>query len=66
MLVSGSVISLGNPTCLKTKEVNRTLKKARKEEKEERHQEREERRREMEFVPKARFEGWDQERVDDL
>ena len=49
-----------------TKEVNRTLKKARKEEKEERHQQREDRRREMEFVPKARFEGWDQERVDDL
>ena len=36
------------------------------EEKEERHQQREDRRREMEFVPKARFEGWDQERVDDL
>ena len=42
------------------------MKKARKEEKEERHQQREDRRREMEFVPKARFEGWDQERVDDL
>ena len=38
----------------------------RKEEKDERHQEREERRRELEFVPKARFEDWDQERTDDL
>ena len=44
----------------------RNLKKARKEEKDERHQEREERRRELEFVPKARFEDWDQERLDDL
>ena len=42
------------------------LKKARKEEKDERHQEREERRRELEFVPKAWFEDWDQERMDDL
>ena len=48
------------------KEVQRNLKKARKEEKDERHQEREERRRELEFVPKARFEDWDQERTDDL
>ena len=48
------------------KEVQHNLKKARKEEKDERHQEREERRRELEFVPRARFEGWDQERMDDL
>ena len=27
---------------------------------------RRERRRELEFVPKARFEDWDQERLDDL
>ena len=46
--------------------MQRNLKKARKEEKDERHQEREERRRELEFVPKARFEDWDQERMDDL
>ena len=46
-----------------SKEVKRTVKKARKEEN---RQQREDRRREMEFVPKARFEGWDQERVDDL
>ena len=31
-----------------------------------RHQEREERRREMEFVPKARYEDWGEERDDDL
>ena len=48
------------------KEVQRNLKNARKEEKDERHQEREERRRELKFVPKARFEDWDQERTDDL
>ena len=51
------------------KDVHRAVKRARKEEKEqkeERHQEREKRRREMEFVPKQRFEGWAEERVDDL
>ena len=41
-------------------------RRRRKEEKDERHQEREERRRELELVPKARVEDWDQERTDDL
>ena len=50
--------------------LHETTKKARKEAKQEhkaaRHEQREERRREMEFVPKQRFEGWAEERVDDL
>ena len=36
------------------------------EQKAERHEQREERRREMEFVPKARYEDCGEERDDDL
>ena len=42
------------------------LRDAAMEQKAERHQERDERRREMEFVPKARYEDCGEERDDDL